>query len=128
MAKQRKFRGIKTAVGEMPKYDRGDGMYLQVHYDLYEDRVITDLHVSFGHNSWTEYDDPDVISVGNYDTRVTMAELKEDIWAAIAAHEEMEERRKAQEAYDEWCLEEAHRDWEAQREYDEQCAAEMQNR
>ena len=128
MKKNRKFHGIKAAVGEMPRRNNYDGTYLEVHYDMDEDEVYTHYHCCFGHNSWTEYHDPDVVFVGNYDERVTMAELKEDIWAAIAAHEEMEERRKAQEAYDEWCLEEAHRDWEAQREYDEQCAAEMQNR
>ena len=89
MKAERKFHGIKTAVGEMPKYDRHDGLYLEVHYDLEEDRVYTDLHCSFGYNSWTVYHDPDVIPVGMCSERVTMAELKEDIRRAIARRVEV---------------------------------------
>lgn len=49
MKAERKFHGVKAAVGEMPKYDRHDGLYLEVHYDLEEDKVLTNLHCSFGH-------------------------------------------------------------------------------
>ena len=88
MTKQRKFHGIKAAVGEMPRRNNYDGTYLEVHYDMDEDEVYTHYHCSFGHNSWTEYHDPDVVFVGFYDEPVTMKELCADIERAIENREE----------------------------------------
>lgn len=84
MKAERKFHGIRAAVGEMPRYNRHDGLYLEVHYDLEEDEVLTNLHCSFGHNSWTQYHDSSIIFVGFYDERISMAELKQDIRMAMA--------------------------------------------
>ena len=86
MEKTRKYHGIKKAVGEMPRYNRHDWTYLEVHYDLDEDEAYTHFHCSLGFNSWTEYHDPAVIRVGNYASCVTMAQLKADIKRAIANH------------------------------------------
>ena len=86
MKVERKFKGVKAAVGEMPRYKRNNGLYLEVHYDLEEDEVLTNLHCSFGHNSWTQYHDSSIIFVGFYDERISMAELKADIRRAIANH------------------------------------------
>ena len=43
MKKNRKFHGIKAAVGEMPRRNNYDGTYLEVHYDMDEDEVYTHL-------------------------------------------------------------------------------------
>lgn len=61
MKTERKYHGVKRAVGEMPSHNRHDGTYLEVHYDLDEDEVYTHFHCSLGFNSWTEYHDPAVI-------------------------------------------------------------------
>lgn len=86
MKTERKYHGIKKAVGEMPRRNNYDGTYLEVHYDMDEDEVYTHFHCSLGFNSWTEYHDPAVIRVGNYASRVTMTQLKADIKRAIANH------------------------------------------
>jgi len=87
--KERKFHGVKSAVGEMRGCSPYDGTYIEVHYDLDEDEVYTHFHSSFGGNSWTVYHDPAVIPVGTYSSPVRMAELKEDICRAIANQEEV---------------------------------------
>ena len=87
--KERKFHGVKAAVGEMASCNRYDGTYLEVHYDIEEDKVYTNFHCSLGGNSWTMYHDPDVIPVGTYSSPVKMAELKADIRRAIARRAEV---------------------------------------
>ena len=106
MKAERKFHGVKAAVGEMASCNRYDGTYLEVHYDLEEDRVYTHFHCSLGMNSWTEYHDPAVIPVGMYSSSVKMAELKEDILRAIALDEESRAEYAAMQAYDEACRKE----------------------
>ena len=92
MKKNRKFHGIKAAVGEMPRRNNYDGTYLEVHYDMDKDEVYTHYHCCFGHNSWTEYHDSAVVFVGFYDEHVTMKELRADIERAIENHEEQKRR------------------------------------
>ena len=92
MKKNRKFHGIKAAVGEMPRRNNYDGTYLEVHYDMDEDEVYTHYHCCLGHNSWTEYHDSAVVFVGFYDEHVTMKELRADIERAIENHEEQKRR------------------------------------
>lgn len=87
--KERKFHGVKAAVGEMASCNRYDGTYLEVHYDMEEDEVYTHFHSSFGGNSWTEYHDPAVIPVGTYSSPVKMIELKADIRRAMAMRAEV---------------------------------------
>ena len=89
MMAERKFHGVKAAVGEMRGCSPYDGTYIEVHYDLDEDEVYTHFHSSFVYNSWTVYHDPDVIPVGMYSSPVKMAELKEDIRRAIARQAEV---------------------------------------
>lgn len=84
MKAERKFHGIRAAVGEMPRYNRHDGLYLEVHYDLEADEVLTNLHCSFGYNIWMQYHDSSIIFVGFYDERISMAALKQDIRMAMA--------------------------------------------
>ena len=103
MKAERKFKGVKAAVGEMRSCNRYDGTYLEVHYDMEEDEVYTHIHASFGMNSWTEYHDPAVIAVGMYSSPIKMVELKEDILRAIALDEESRAEYAAMRAYDEAC-------------------------
>lgn len=103
MKAERKFKGVKAAVGEMRSCNRYDGTYLEVHYDMEEDEVYTHFHASFGMNSWTEYHDPAVIAVGMYSSPIKMVELKEDILRAIALDEESRAEYAAMRAYDEAC-------------------------
>ena len=104
--KERKFRGVKAAVGEMKYCNPYEGTYLEVHYDLEEDEVYTQYHCCLGHNSRSEYHDPAVVFVGFYDEHVTMKELKEDILRAIALDEESRAEYAAMRAYDEACRKE----------------------
>ena len=87
MEKTRQYQGIQEAVDEMPRYNRNDGTYLEVHYDLDEDEVYTHFHCSFGFNSWTEYHDPAVIRIGCYTRRVSVDRLKADIERVIDGYE-----------------------------------------
>lgn len=72
----RKFKGIKKAVSEIKDCRSSVGMYYEVFYDLGEDEVFTKVQVDFGHTWNTEYDDDKIIKVGNFDSYVSMAELK----------------------------------------------------
>lgn len=87
--KERKFHGVKAAVGEMASCNRYEGTYIEVHYDIEEDKVYTHFHSSFGGNSWTVYHDSGVIPVGTYSSPVKMAELKADIRRAMAMRAEV---------------------------------------
>lgn len=91
----RKFHGLKAAVGALPKYNSNDGLYVQVNYDLNEDKVYTSDHIDFGFWSHTRYVDPDIIFVGNYTDKVTMNELKAHILDAIERREMIQEKVEA---------------------------------
>lgn len=72
----RKFKGIKNAVSEI-KYCRSSvGMYYEVFYDMKEDEVFTKVQVDFGHTWNTVYKNKDIIKIGNFDSYVSIAELK----------------------------------------------------
>lgn len=72
----RKFKGIKKAVSEIKDCRSSVGMYYEVFYDTKEDEVFTKIQVDFGHTWNTEYDDEKIIKIGNFDSYVSMAELK----------------------------------------------------
>lgn len=79
----RKFKDIKKAVSEIKDCRSSVGMYYEVFYDLGEDEVFTKVQVDFGHTWNTEYDDDKIIKVGNFDSYVSMAELKSLIEKSI---------------------------------------------
>ena len=72
----RKYHGIKNAVSEIKDCRQNCGMYYEVFYDLGEDKVFTKVQVDFGHTWNTEYQNPNIIKIGNFDSYVSMAELK----------------------------------------------------
>lgn len=82
--KERKYKYLVQAIAEMPKYDRRNGYYVEVLYDMEKDEVYNHVHVSLGHNNWTEYHDDNVIRIGNFAQKVTKAQLKELIEEKIA--------------------------------------------
>lgn len=81
---ERKYKYLTQGISEMPKCDRHNGYYVEVFYDTEKDEVYNHVHVSLGHNSWTEYHDDNVIRIGCFDKKVTKARLKELIEEKIA--------------------------------------------
>ena len=81
--KSRKYIGLKEARAEMPVYDRHNGFYVEIHYDLDTDEVYANPHVDYGMWSRTVYDDPRIIRVGNFARRVSAKALKERIDEAV---------------------------------------------
>ena len=87
MKTPRQYHGLEEARAEMPVYDRHNGFYVEIHYDLDTDEVYADAHVDFGMWSRTMYDDPRVIRVGNFARRVSAERLKERINEAASYYE-----------------------------------------
>ena len=54
----RKYIGLEDARAEMPVYDRHNGFYVEIHYDLDTDEVYATPHVDFGMWSHTRYENP----------------------------------------------------------------------
>lgn len=79
----RKFKGIKKVVSEIKNCRSSVGMYYEVFYDTKEDEIFTKVQVDFGHTWNTEYDDEKIIKIGNFDSYVSMAELKSLIEKSI---------------------------------------------
>lgn len=72
----RKFKGIKKAVSEIKDCRQNCGMYYEVFYDTKEDEVFAKVQVDFGHTWNTVYEDKNIVKIGNFDSYVSMAELK----------------------------------------------------
>lgn len=72
----RRYHGIKNAVSEIKNCRQNCGMYYEVFYDTEKDEVFTKVQVDFGHTWNTEYQDENIIKIGNFDNYVSMAELK----------------------------------------------------
>lgn len=83
----RKYHGLLKALQQLPTRSRNDGYYIQLHYDIKEDRVYYNFHVSYGHNSYTRYDDPHIINIGALDERITLRAAKVLIDDMVSAHE-----------------------------------------
>lgn len=57
------------------------GNYIEIFYDRATSKVWGNYQSSLGQNSWTEYDDPDVIKICNVSEPCTMQEIADLIWA-----------------------------------------------
>lgn len=44
----RKYKGLQNALREMPQFNRHNGLYVEVHYDLDNDEVLAKVHCSLG--------------------------------------------------------------------------------
>lgn len=91
--KMPKYHGIKKAISEMPVNGMlNGGQYLEVFYDIPNDKVITFSHVCLGFNEYTNIEDAkkkQIVSVGFYDNKVSMEKLKYDIEHAIKLSEQL---------------------------------------
>lgn len=57
--------------------------YVQVNLDKSTNEIWGDFHCSIGHNSWKQYDDSNIVTLGNYsNSKFTLSELA----FAIAEH------------------------------------------
>ncbi len=72
-----KIKGLKKIAGESKGLEGYySGHYLQINYDRKTGEAWTDYHVSFGQNSWTEYNDSSIITCGNISEPMTMKEIR----------------------------------------------------
>lgn len=78
-----KMQGIKKASGDTCNYS--SGRYIQISYDTETGEILTDYHCSLGHNSWTRYHDPAIITICTADYHMTMQEIADAIAEKIEA-------------------------------------------
>lgn len=81
-----KMVGIKAAAAEtngLSPYDHG---YVQISYDTKTGEILTNYHYSIGQNSWTQYNDPDVITVCYAHGKMTMQAIADAIAEAVRTH------------------------------------------
>lgn len=71
-----KMTGLKATSGET-KGLRGyyTGNYIEIFYDRATGEVWGNYQVSLGQNTWTQYDDPNVIKICNVSEPRTMQEI-----------------------------------------------------
>lgn len=68
---------LKKTVSEIKSCPQGVGAYYEVFYNRETDKLFTVFQVSLGHNSWTKFENPEIVKIGEFEKPVTMAELKE---------------------------------------------------
>lgn len=83
------IKGLKAACGQTCNWPPRSGGYTEVFYDLSTGEVWTVDQIGF--NSWTEYQDPDIIKVCNSTTRLKMQDIADLIRDAVASHRRMKE-------------------------------------
>ena len=81
-----KMKGIKAAVGEIPTGGYYSGEYAEIFYDKARGEVWAKYQYSLGQNTWTVYDNRDVIKIGNYSGKTTMQQLADDIAETVNFH------------------------------------------
>lgn len=74
-----KMTGLKKASGETRNYGFYSPEYNEIFYDRATGEVWTVYQHSLGHNSWTEYHDPNVIKICNTSQHLTMQEIADGI-------------------------------------------------
>ena len=88
---QKQYKNIQTALNKMPHYDRRNGYYVEVFYDMDEDEVYSHAQCSLGFNSWTVYRNKDVIKIGNFVKKISVKRLIEIIEERLAQEKEYQE-------------------------------------
>lgn len=86
MTKELVIKGIKSVAGESKKQNYRSGCYLQLNYDKKTGKVWANEHCSFGQNSWTAYEEENIVVCGNITRPMTMEEIKEMVKDAVARH------------------------------------------
>lgn len=73
---ERRYKNIQAALDKLPRYDRKNGCYVEIFYDIEEDEVWGITQCSLGFNSWTEYcKNPEIVKIGNFTHEVSRQEL-----------------------------------------------------
>lgn len=75
-----KIEGIKRASGNTVNYPSNMGLYTEIFYDKSTGEVWTVDQVSFSHQTWTEYNDPDVIKICETEKHLSMQEIADEIY------------------------------------------------
>lgn len=80
-----KMIGLKAASGDT-KSLRGyySGEYVELFFDLATGEVWTKYQYSLGQNTWTVYDDDNVVKIGNFSGPATMQEIADAIAYRLA--------------------------------------------
>ena len=78
-----KINGLKKASGNTENYGYYSGKYDEVFYDRKTGEVWTVSRYSLGQNTWTVYDDPNVIKVCNASNHMTMQEIADMIYQRL---------------------------------------------
>lgn len=84
------IKGLKAACGKTVNWAPRSGGYTEVFFDRSTGEIWTVDQVSLGMNSWTQYDDPDIIKICNATTHMTMQQLADLVYEAVSARQEME--------------------------------------
>lgn len=91
---QRIYKNISRAISEMSPRDRNNGYYVEVFYDMNEDKVYSCPQCSLGFNSWTVFHDPAVIKIANFVKRVSKKRLIEIIEERLKEEAEWREHQE----------------------------------
>jgi hypothetical protein len=79
-----KMNGIRKASEETEGLQGYySGGYLQISYNEKTGDILTNYHFCFGHYNWSEYDDPNIITVCNFYEPATMQEIANAIRNAV---------------------------------------------
>ena len=73
------MKNLKKVVSEIKACPQGVGAYYEVFYNRQNDELFTEFQVSLGHNSWTKFEDPEIVKIGEFEKPVTMKELKKRV-------------------------------------------------
>lgn len=76
-----RIKGLRKASGETDCANPRYGGYTEIFWNQRTGKVLTTYQVSFGHNSWTVFDNPDIVKVCNADAHMTMQQIADAIWA-----------------------------------------------
>lgn len=76
-----KIKGIKKASSETVNWTNGG--YTEVFYNKNTGEVWCVDQISLGHNSWTEYHDPDVVKITETERHLTMQEISDMIFQEL---------------------------------------------
>ncbi len=82
-----KMIGLKKASGSTSDTGYYSGMYNEIFYDKSTGETWTVFQVSLGQNSWTEYNDPDIIKICNASEHMTMQDIADKIYECVSLHQ-----------------------------------------
>ena len=71
------MKNLKKTVSEIKTCPQGMGAYYEVFYNRETDELFACFQVSLGHNSWTKFEDPEIVKIGEFENPITMKELKQ---------------------------------------------------